>query len=74
MAIIEITKSKICYIDNDIESIDRDERQTYYKSQNIKTIVLVLESPHAEEFDNDRCIGSAMGATGDGIKIFCLEI
>ena len=68
VAIIEITKSKICYIDNDIESIDRNERQTYYKSQNIDTIVLVLESPHTEEFDNDRCVGPAMGATGDGIK------
>jgi hypothetical protein len=68
VATIEITKSKVCFIDNDIETVDRNERQNYYKSKYINTIALILESPHTEEFDKDRCLGPAMGTTGDGIK------
>ena len=68
VATIAITKSKVCFVDNDIEIADRNERQNYYKSKHIDTIVLVLESPHTEEFDEDRCLGPAIGTTGDGIK------
>lgn len=68
VATIEITKSKVCFLDNDLETINRNERQNYYKAKNIDTIALILESPHTEEFANDRCLGPAMGKTGDNIK------
>jgi hypothetical protein len=68
VATIEITKSKVCFIDDDILSSARKEKQKYYCNKKIDTIALILESPHTEEFDADQCIGPAMGRTGDGIK------
>ena len=67
VATIEITNSKISFIDNDILSTSREDRQEFYKNQAIDTIALVLESPHKKEFENSSC-GPAKGAAGENIS------
>lgn len=67
VATIEITNSKVCFIDNDIKNKDRKNVQKKYISQNLDTIALILESPNSKEFSHNECLGPAMGKTGDGI-------
>ena len=70
VAIIEITKEKVAYIENDFSK--RKNSKEYENEKYLDTIALVLESPHKEEFKNMEEIAPAKGTTGKNIEAMLL--
>jgi len=72
VAIIEITKEKVVYVENDFSK--RKNSKEYENQRYLDTIALVLESPHKEEFKNIQDIAPAKGTTGKNIEAMLLGI
>ena len=70
VAIIEITKEKVVFIENDF--LQRAKVQEYQNEKCLDTIALVLESPHKEELKNAYNVAPARGTTGKNIESMLL--
>lgn len=68
VGVIEICDEKIVYVNNDFEN---RKKPTDYPS--IPSIVIIIESPHTDEFAKDKVEGSpAKGCTGNNLQKYLL--
>jgi len=50
------------------EKVDVTLRRNFMTSGNLKILLIVLESPHNDEFKNGTALGPAMGKTGKNLS------